>query len=164
MLLRLFQRSITTTEYKEHINSSIAALKIKLKNFNNVLTKIESSKVLKPLVQISSTQKNQIKLFVIEDKQIQFVKKELTKLGIDSELKQKELHIKPSSNADYKKDLNTLAEKFKIDLRSKRMDCRNAAKKDGVLKEQEKEIQKITDDGIKCIDELVNAKIKEMKK
>ena len=72
-------------------------------------------------------------MFVIDESKIQYVKKEILKMGIDSELKNRELILKTLKVNDGSG--GKLAESFKVDIRNKRMEARNALKKMNSLKE-----------------------------
>ena len=136
------------TNFQSQIQASIQALKKKILNLDSI-HRIENSK-LKDLVQITKTKKPS--LFVIDESKIQYVKKEILKMGIDSELKNKELILKRLKVNDG--SIGKLAESFKVDIRNKRMEARNALKKMNSLKEFDGEIQKLTDDAIKSIEKL----------
>ena len=144
-----FRFSSTIATFGAQIDKSIAALKTKLLSLN-AIHRLENSK-LKDLIQITQT-KQKATIFVIDESKVQFVKKEILKLGIDSELKNKELVLKSLKINDGTQA--KLAESFKIDVRNKRMEARNNLKKQGTLKENESAVQKMTDDAIKQIDKL----------
>ena len=144
-----FRFSSTIATFGAQIDMSIAALKTKLLSLN-AIHRLENSK-LKDLIQITQT-KQKATIFVIDESKVQFVKKEILKLGIDSELKNKELVLKSLKINDGTQA--KLAESFKIDVRNKRMEARNNLKKQGTLKENESVVQKMTDDAIKQIDKL----------
>ena len=136
------------TNFQSQIQASIQALKKKILNLDSI-HRIENSK-LKDLVQITKTKRPS--LFVIDESKIQYVKKEILKMGIDSELKNRELILKTLKVNDGSG--GKLAESFKVDIRNKRMEARNALKKMNSLKEFDGEIQKLTDEAIKSIEKL----------
>ena len=149
-MLKRFSSTITT--FGSQIDKSVAALKSKLLSLN-AIHRLENSK-LKDLIQITQT-KQKASIFVIDESKVQFVKKEILKMGIDSELKNKELVLKPLKIQDG--SVGKIAESFKIDIRNKRMETRNALKKQGLLKDNEATVQKMTDDAIKAIDQLAKS-------
>ena len=149
-MLKRFSSTITT--FGSQIDKSVAALKSKLLSLN-AIHRLENSK-LKDLIQITQT-KQKASIFVIDESKVQFVKKEILKMGIDSELKNKELVLKSLKIQDG--SVGKIAESFKIDIRNKRMETRNALKKQGLLKDNEATVQKMTDDAIKAIDQLAKS-------